>query len=115
MGKGGGKGSPIGAPADKGGFSKGGGKGYSDWDDGKAQGKAGGKAKAAKAPVSEPPMKRPRPSYNEAPMDGPAAACQDPLVLQSESTIAFYIPSDCIGKVLGKAGSIANEIRSASG
>merc|ERR1712232_801363 len=118
----------IGAAADSK-SGKGKSKGYSEWDDGsgydaKGAGKGGGKgaAKGGKLQLSlsrpgfagEPPLKRAREAY-EAPMDGPEAACQDPLVLDSESTIAFYIPSDSIGKVLGKQGVIANEIRSASG
>eukprot|EP00929_Paragymnodinium_shiwhaense_P001691 TRINITY_DN101925_c0_g1_i1.p1 TRINITY_DN101925_c0_g1~~TRINITY_DN101925_c0_g1_i1.p1 ORF type:complete len:412 (-),score=95.86 TRINITY_DN101925_c0_g1_i1:194-1378(-) len=115
-------GGPIGAGADHGkgsksdGKHKGKGGKVDDYSDsrggGKAHAKASGKV-ASHSAISEPPFKRAR--HQEEILDGPQAACHDPLVLDSESTIAFYIPSDAIGKVLGKSGAIAAEIRQSSG
>lgn len=39
----------------------------------------------------------------------------DELVSESRSTIAFTIPKDAIGRVLGKGGSSASAIRAATG
>merc|ERR1711862_688655 len=39
----------------------------------------------------------------------------DPLVMESRSTIAFTIPRDTIGRVLGMGGKSASAIREATG